>query len=490
MSSELAPPPSARRRRAQRLEAVRVREHQIARLQTEQRLELARLATEDLAGLNARYVADELALLWRRSPRQARNRLDAAQLFAAFPAVHALVGDGTWLLDHADAVLEELAGSGLDQAPQQEVLELVLSRRVARTPWELRAAVRTAIVVLFPAHAADRAEKAQADRRVRMHPEAPGAASLHVSGPAPAIAAMFASLDALSFPPAPEDARPVEARRFDALYELVCGRARPGQWQAQVLVGMATVQGGDELPAEIPGLGPIPARQAREIVAGAHLRRVVVDQASGRLHAVDEHVHRPDLPAAAVPAAVAVQHGRDDAHAEPVEPDPDAPNAQDLAWAEAHTDRDLLYGHLQQPHRAEESAAPTAALVHLSWQWSATALTEALSRIRIDPVRPLDLHTDRYAVPARLKRHLVLRDRTCVFPGCSRKAQQCDKDHLLPWPRGSTSEANLASECEHHHQGKHDCLTVDRLPDGTFRWSTPSGITADTPPRPVLDGWT
>jgi len=77
-----------------------------------------------------------------------------------------------------------------------------------------------------------------------------------------------------------------------------------------------------------------------------------------------------------------------------------------------------------------------------------------------------------------------------VFPGCPRPARQCDKDHLLPWPRGSTSEPNLADECEHHHQGKHDCLTVVRLPDGTFRWTTPSGITADRPPGPVLDART
>jgi hypothetical protein len=93
-------------------------------------------------------------------------------------------------------------------------------------------------------------------------------------------------------------------------------------------------------------------------------------------------------------------------------------------------------------------------------------------------------------VPTRLKRHLVLRDRTCVFPGCPRNALRCDKDHLIPWPRGSTSETNLADECEHHHQGKHDCLLVERLADGTFRWTTPSGIIADRPPRPALDSWT
>jgi hypothetical protein len=114
----------------------------------------------------------------------------------------------------------------------------------------------------------------------------------------------------------------------------------------------------------------------------------------------------------------------------------------------------------------------------------------ALGKIRTEPVRAVDLHSDAYAVPRRLKRHLELRDRTCVFPGCPRKAIRCDKDHLIPWPRGSTSERNLANECEHHHLGKHDCLTVERLPDGTCRWTTPCGVTADRPPRPVLDAWT
>jgi hypothetical protein len=82
---------------------------------------------------------------------------------------------------------------------------------------------------------------------------------------------------------------------------------------------------------------------------------------------------------------------------------------------------------------------------------------------------------------------LELRDRTCIFPGCPRRASECDKDHLIPWPRGSTSEINLADECEHHHHGKHEYFTVARLPDGTFRWSSPTGVTADRAPRPVLD---
>ena len=213
--SELAPPAHPALRRQQRLDGVRRMEEQIARLQVQVRLELDALTREDLAGLGTRYVSDEVALVMHRSPRQARNRQEQAQLFAEFPAVHALVGDGSWLLDHADAAIEERVGSGLEGAQQQQVLELVLQRRRFRmTPYEVR------------------------------------------------------------------------------------------------------------------------------------------------------------------------------------------------------------------------------------------------------------------------------------LPGCPRKAMACDKDHLIPWPRGSTSATNLADECEHHHLGKHDCLSVERLPDGTFRWTTPCGITADRPPRPVLDAWT
>src|SRR5437868_47114 len=126
--SELAPPPDPARRRAMRLDEVRRREVQISILQTQQRLELAALASEDLAGLSSRYVGDEIGLLLAKSPRQGRNLVEGAQMFAAFPAVHAQLADGTWLLHHADAVIDELIGSALDRAQQDQVLELVLAR--------------------------------------------------------------------------------------------------------------------------------------------------------------------------------------------------------------------------------------------------------------------------------------------------------------------------------------------------------------------------
>ncbi len=495
--SELAPPLDAATRRALRLDVVRAREEQIAVLRLQQRLELDALSREDLGGLTRRYVGDEVGLLLGLSPRQGRNRVEAAQMFAAFPAVHGLVADGTWLLEHADAALEELVGLDLTRDQQDQVLALVLARCARRTtPWQLRAAVRTAALVLFPDLVAEQAAKAHNDRDVRSYPDGPGGASLMAFGPASRVAEMMACLDTMSAAPAgPEDDRTLAQRRFDTLHALVCGRVQPEQWQAQVLVALSTLNGEDELPGEIVGLGPVPAEQAREIVAaGAALRRVVVDDATGVLVAVDSRVHRPDqrppLAPARVPAAP-THDPADEAVLEPDAPDADVPDPDDLAWVEANTDRAAVYAERTAPASSSRTCSqPATPPATVAGGWSAAGLGQALHRIATDPVRYLDLSTESYAVPRRLKRHLELRDRTCVWPGCTRLARRCHKDHLIPWPRGSTEEVNLADECEYHHQGKHDCFRVVRLADGTFRWTTPCGQTYDRPPRPVLDAWT
>ncbi len=428
----------------------------------------------------ARYVADELAMVWRRSPRQCRSRTDSAQVFADFPAVDALVEDGTWLMDHADAALDTLVGSGLTDDQQRQVLDLVLSRRVHLTPWEIRQAVRTGIVVLFPEHAADQADEAERDREVRVYDEGPGAASLLASGPAHLVAGMMASLDALARPTGPDDPRTLAQRRFDALLALVAGEIRPAIWQVHALVELATLEGENELPADLPGFAPLPAPIVREMAAQGELRRVVVDE-HGTLVAVEGRVHRPDLPpdepdtqAQPQPATTATADTEAEDEVEPdIEPDED-----DLRWYAQH--RPVMPDE-------ERTARPGGRPAYLRPRWSPEGWQHALHRLRTDPLKPLQLSSDCYVPPRALKRHLEARDRTCIFPGCPRRASECDKDHLIPFPRGATCEENLASECDHHHHAKHEYLPVERRADGTFRWRSPTGVTADRAPRPVLD---
>lgn len=54
----------------------------------------------------------------------------------------------------------------------------------------------------------------------------------------------------------------------------------------------------------------------------------------------------------------------------------------------------------------------------------------------------------------KLKIGLEIRDGTCVFPTCDRRAMESDKDHEIPHPRGPTTGSNLRSLCRRHHNIK------------------------------------
>ncbi len=67
----------------------------------------------------------------------------------------------------------------------------------------------------------------------------------------------------------------------------------------------------------------------------------------------------------------------------------------------------------------------------------------------------LDLGRRRYEVSEPLRRWIVARDRTCRFPGCSRRASACQIDHVDAWSdEGGTDASNLHALCTRHHQLK------------------------------------
>jgi len=75
-------------------------------------------------------------------------------------------------------------------------------------------------------------------------------------------------------------------------------------------------------------------------------------------------------------------------------------------------------------------------------------------------------------------RHLAqIRHATCTGPVCRRPASQCDFEHNIPYETGGrTCLCNGGPKCRHDHRVKqHPRWKVDQLPDGTFRWTTPSG---------------
>lgn len=77
-------------------------------------------------------------------------------------------------------------------------------------------------------------------------------------------------------------------------------------------------------------------------------------------------------------------------------------------------------------------------------------------RIVTDPLTGalLDYGTTRYAPPPSLAEYVIARDQRCVFPGCRVPAHRCDLDHREPHdPRGDTgrtSADNLDAQCRAH----------------------------------------
>jgi hypothetical protein len=88
----------------------------------------------------------------------------------------------------------------------------------------------------------------------------------------------------------------------------------------------------------------------------------------------------------------------------------------------------------------------------------------------------LDVGRSTSSPPASLVRHVLVRDRSCRFPGCGARAESGDLDHTVAYPNGPTSANNLGALCRRHHRLKHELggttLTQDK---GTFTWKMPTG---------------
>lgn len=100
----------------------------------------------------------------------------------------------------------------------------------------------------------------------------------------------------------------------------------------------------------------------------------------------------------------------------------------------------------------------------------------------------LSVGRESYRVPADLRRALLLRDRTCRFPGCNHQAQWCDADHSKDWQwGGETDIRNLAFLCRKHHRLKHKRgWDVELHPDGRMTWTSPRGRVYESLPAAVI----
>lgn len=97
-----------------------------------------------------------------------------------------------------------------------------------------------------------------------------------------------------------------------------------------------------------------------------------------------------------------------------------------------------------------------------------------------------------YTHPPVMDRALRLRDGTCRAPGCARRADTCDCDHVIPYPAGATSLENSCCLCRRHHRLKTHApgWSLSIAANGTTSWTTPTGRTITTAPadhRPTVE---
>jgi len=131
-------------------------------------------------------------------------------------------------------------------------------------------------------------------------------------------------------------------------------------------------------------------------------------------------------------------------------------------------------------HLADRSVARLEGGGCLTVEQVAGWCTDSDTQITIKPILDLNAQplTTAHEIPERMREQVVLTNPTCVFPHCQHRARTSDIDHIVPWPHGSTTPANLAPLCRRHHRLKtHGGWRYRTIAPGTYEWTTPQGKT-------------
>jgi len=250
------------------------------------------LAARDRDG---RYVPDDLALALVGTRAAAARLVGRAEDLGRLPVLADALASGRLDVAKVDAIRGELPPCA-EQTEWGPVVAAAVEAAGDRTAPALRRWTSGAVLAARPDEGAARAERARAERCVRLDAGPDGMAWLTAFLPAADAVAVFTVVDALAgTTDRDEDARTVDQRRADAFSGLfthvldtgVCpdGTALPtrhGRRAAiQVTVAATTLLGLDDQPAELAGYGPLDAGTARRIAQDGTWRRILTDPATG-----------------------------------------------------------------------------------------------------------------------------------------------------------------------------------------------------------------
>jgi hypothetical protein len=425
---------------------------------------------------DAEFTADQVAYALGESRIRADELMGTAgHLDSHLPGTKAALRDGTVSLGKARIIA---AATGLlDEAEARAAENDVLDRAARLTPGGLRAAIARAVIQAAPEKARKRRETGARFARVERWAEDSGNAAL-MGRELPPDEVLAADERITSW------ARELKAAGLDggmdeirarAYLDLLLGKdsrpvasqpatSRPGRssrapagfaGRVTLTVPLGTVTGLADRPGELAGLGPgapVDPWLARDLARAAAANPkstwcVTVTDEDG--HAVGHGCARPE------PKSHRKRAG------------PGPPGGAGFCFTLVGRDRPPGgYG---------------------SWRLCTPGPGPDLI-VTLDPLTTQDCG-HRFESPGhdpgvRLRHLSQVRHATCTSPVCRRPAAQCDVEHNTPYEAGGrTCLCNAGPKCRHDHRLKqHPKWTVDQLPDGTFRWTTPAGRTYTTEP--------
>jgi hypothetical protein len=432
---------------------------------------IAELARRNLQPEDAEFTADQVACALGESRFRADELMGTAgHLDTHLPGTAAALADGTVSLGKARIIA---AATGLLDPAEAAVAEAgVLDRAGRLTPGSLRAAIARAVMEAAPDKARKRRETAARFARVERWGEDSGNAALagRELSPDEVLAAderITAWAQQLRNAGLEGGMDEIRGRAF---LDLLLGKdSRPGVPQAAgrhpgpaptgfasrvtLTAPLATLTRLASRPGELSGLGPVDPWLTRDLAAAAARN----PRTTWCLTVTDNQGH-------------AVAHGcarpEPKSHRQRAGPGP-PPGPPGFSFTPASRDGPPgSYG---------------------SWRLRTPGPGPDLI-ITIDPITtdPCDhRHEAKGHDPGVKLRHLAqIRHATCTSPICRRPARTCDFEHNTPYEAGGrTCLCNTGPKCRHDHRLKqHPKWKVEQLPDGTFRWTTPSGRTYDTEP--------
>ena len=380
-----------------------------------------RVGKERADGLDHRYaersVTAELACALRLPEMSASALLSESQsLVHEHPATMGALRAGEVSYRHAVAVLD--ATVGLEKESVRELDVLLAERARTVTVARLKKVARRERERRDSRPMPERHRVAAQDRRVELQPCDDGMAWLHQLLPAVQATAIFHRLsDIAAAVQGPEEPRTFAQLRADASVDLLLDD------DARAALAAATVS------SERPG--------APEVLEAPQAAVEVSDR--GRARGADDE---PTSTVTAPVPARSIAGVADKLTLTGIKPQV-VVTVPVMTLLGLSDDPGDLAGHGPiDPDTARRLAAQAPSFLRLLTHPETGAV--------------LSVGRDRYTVPADLKAWLRVRDETCRFPGCSRRAARCDIDHISDWAHGGTTDHhNLIHLCRKHHRLKH-----------------------------------